>query len=537
MTFYSHQCIVSYLFSLVLVYFFFLPRFSKKIYFSENALQTGAARATYSQSDVTFALRYQRQTGPLRDLTSFRDKLTSLGLEYISLPRHNESIISVLHAPRSTGKECVVFTVPYPADPSARLPIFSFLYSLIHRFVEESPRWLHLDIVFLFVPKEREHEAVKEFLESLGKQQVFGIMRESLVLDFTAQFPYFDYVGVSSIGKNGELPNLDMVNIWHATCSRNQLPSLLFADPTHRLQGESVSAWEYKNLIRFWWKSALGFMTGIHGHFRSHGVFSMTVTTQKYEPDKRSSGGYQKSWLQLGSVIEGWFRCMNNLHEELHHSYFLYFKMSTYRFIGFEDYSHYIWAILTPMILMAMVGYTRVSSKSLKEWFVSSFVMCVAGMVYLCLPGIIVAYSGEYWPFAVLVTIGIVSVCCILFIRLLRAENLEPNWDRYTFLTQCIAFSALPAANVWNSSATIAIAFYLWLFHRIVQRVSKRKALVAILLLCPFSVVLLIMRYVEGPFVWTVSTDTLYDLYSNVLYIGLCMICFPVWLIQLCKCF
>src|SRR5690606_16558102 len=137
-------------------------------------------------------------------------------------------------------------------------------------------------------------------------------------------------------GFNGALPNLDMVNVIVFYASHYQLPISLFEndwvkDPNMNLL--------FKRLLTLWHhilNQLLSVPTGVHGIFRRESIHAVTITNEKSKQYKK--GNIRNNMFIIGSVIEATIRCLNNLLEELHQSFFLYFLDGMRTYMGFESF-------------------------------------------------------------------------------------------------------------------------------------------------------------------------------------------------------
>ncbi|XP_039586318.1 glycosylphosphatidylinositol anchor attachment 1 protein-like [Passer montanus] len=115
-----------------------------------------------------------------------------------------------------------------------------------------------------------------------------GAIQAALALELSSDV--LTSVDVAVEGLNGQLPNLDLLNLFHSFCLKNGLLCTF--------QGKALT------------------LRGINS-FRQH---------------KFDLGA-------LGRTLEGMFRKLNNLLERLHQSYFLYLLPSLARFVSVGSYA------------------------------------------------------------------------------------------------------------------------------------------------------------------------------------------------------
>lgn len=232
----------------------------------------------------------------------------------------------------------------------------------------------------------------------------FSLIREAIVLDFSDY--NFEQVALQAEGVNGEMANLDMVNVMVALCNVEGLWVSLFDKPTeqftralagldtvlesqqqqrqHRRHSVRGASWyreishykrenhdypfEIVHLARSWWNQLLGIPTGLHGFFRSnYNIHSITMkdAVQQGRPSSGNAARNSRSDLtqrmrnmvSVARVVEGTVRSMNNLIESLHHSFFIYFLASPVKYHGFEDFLPNLWLFVAPLVLQGFILY------------------------------------------------------------------------------------------------------------------------------------------------------------------------------------
>lgn len=324
--------------------------------------------------------------------------------------------IGIVRAPRGDGKEAIVLVTPYNSQrvqPNELLSLalgFS-VFSLLSRVA-----WLSKDIVWLSADSQfGEYAAVSAWLnqyqspvflrhteildtqtsandiygDNSGKtgSKVFkraGTMAAALIFKVgeTRRYEDRDSVMMYAEASNGQMPNLDLLNVIHYLAVHRQgfrvniaaFSSLLssawlraVAEFFHTLGSVlrkinpdwklDVAVPDYvegtANLANSIYNQALGVPTGSHGAFRDYQVDAVTL---EFSPTFHVKNENAKSLFLLrgGRLIEGVVRSVNNLLEKFHHSFFLYFLTAPGKFISVGVYMIPFALLLAPLPIVAV---------------------------------------------------------------------------------------------------------------------------------------------------------------------------------------
>jgi glycosylphosphatidylinositol transamidase len=241
-------------------------------------------------------------------------------------------------------------------------------------------KWLHHDLIFVIVDQTDKQWAGDEAF--MTSQEIpTGKKREAILLDFDTF--NFHSLGILTEGFNGELPNLDLVNTavrlaqysgvegislfkydHHSDNPRLNIPypvylyyrllksirefiSKLFGIPKHRIIEDRIFD-KSITIMHHAYNQLIGLGTGGHSWYRKYSTHGITLTNANGKAVV--SKGRRFNMIAIGKVVEGIVRSMNNLIEELHQSFFLYFMDSTMTYYGFEHYMPDLLAIIAPII-------------------------------------------------------------------------------------------------------------------------------------------------------------------------------------------
>ncbi|PKA66845.1 hypothetical protein AXF42_Ash003502 [Apostasia shenzhenica] len=377
--------------------------------------------------------------------------------------------IGIIRAPRGDGKEAIILVTPYNSEDiklndALSLGLAYAVFSLISRAV-----WLAKDIVWLAADSRHgEYAAVASWLKdyhnpvfssdpwgsgigscfetnNLHKKNdslfdevahnVFrraGTMSAALVLKVMEKNERRerDRLDLLAEASNGQMPNLDLINIVHFLAAHRQgldvnvgsfnfiLKSALIKNLGKVLQALSKLAqslnptWKFgvnsgdfvegtSTLASSMYYQALGVPTGSHGAFRD---FQIDAITMELSPRTsfNNENGISSFLLRGGRLIEGVVRSVNNLLEKFHQSFFLYFLTAPDKFISVGVYmiAFALLAAPLPIVAAALFSSTskatvsrnsdkKVSSSESWKWLYSAkvvFIVHLWGLMISLLP-------------------------------------------------------------------------------------------------------------------------------------------------------
>ncbi|XP_050433672.1 glycosylphosphatidylinositol anchor attachment 1 protein [Adelges cooleyi] len=381
--------VVMYIASIILFCVLAHNSFSSQTYFSENALLPGLVKGQLSDSTGTsFKNHYRELKAEAYHMENetphsyLISKFKNLRLETYS---HNytlnyplkkntkysgRNVYGILRAPRSASTESIVLSVPYRAPMSifpSTLPGLAIMFQ-IAQFFRQQKYWAK-DIIFLVT--EHEQLGMQAWLEayhgtccgSLGILDAgklngrAGAIQAALNLEIHSE--KIDHVDVKLFGLNGQLPNLDLVNLAHRLCNKESIRHTF-----NNKDGGAIGrakATNYKTnlstMISMVLTQATGVPDGNHGLFHRFGIEAITLEGH----EKKGRGDYI-SVLQVGRVIEGMFRSLNNLLERFHQSFFFYLLPSTDRYVSIGLYMPCLVLLVGALFLKAFSTWIQHSS-------------------------------------------------------------------------------------------------------------------------------------------------------------------------------
>ncbi|XP_050356076.1 glycosylphosphatidylinositol anchor attachment 1 protein [Nymphalis io] len=185
-----------------------------------------------------------------------------------------------------------------------------------------------------------------------------GSIQAAINLEFHT--PKFKYIEVKVEGLNGQLPNLDLVNLVHKLCVKSGI---------HHSYKNSYSWIRTRNKMDEWvngiWTmlgmvsaQVAGVANGNHGLFHRFGIEAVTLEGRDVDDPAGMAPRVQSlsygNFYRLGITLESILRSLNNLLERFHQSYFFYMLAATNRFISIGQYMPSLCLLCGAMLLRAL---------------------------------------------------------------------------------------------------------------------------------------------------------------------------------------
>ncbi|KAJ7970786.1 Glycosylphosphatidylinositol anchor attachment 1 protein [Quillaja saponaria] len=380
--------------------------------------------------------KFNRQFHQFHPLHFFTSPDSGAIWENISCSSHGMNTVGIIRAPRGDGKEAIVLVTPYNSvkvgnGEALSLGIAYSVFSLLSKVT-----WLSKDIIWLVADSQHgEYDSVAAWLRDYhtpvfsgvgtinaetckGSKAVYelkqksyterkiyddfrraGTMAAALVIKVTEESePIGDSLSISAEASNGQMPNLDLINIVNYLAVHRQglrvkvkkMWSLLDSKWLNLLGELFESIGQVARSLNLQWKfgvpaadyvegtatlasslfyQAMGVPTGPHGAFRDYQVDAITLEiSPRISPTKMVR--HKEFLLRAGRLIEGVVRSVNNLLEKFHQSFFLYLLTSPSKFVSVGVYM-IAFAILVaslPVVAASLyVDANSVDSNSRKE--------------------------------------------------------------------------------------------------------------------------------------------------------------------------
>ncbi|XP_046973446.1 glycosylphosphatidylinositol anchor attachment 1 protein [Vanessa cardui] len=420
----SPLCFVFYVAAIAWFFTLAHREFNNETYFSENALLPGLVTNEFNgeQSANQFfnellqELEEKYEDSDEMPIPWLVGKMSQMHLEVYT---HNftlnyplgqgqvykgTNVYGILRAPRTSSLEALVVTAPYRSLSNHQKGTAAGIALMLAfaQFARPQKYWAK-DIIFLITEHEqlgmqawleayhglqRESSSFYTSLGSFWQPSTSGLdlgkfakgfewitdhskcldpgtlkgrsgsIQAAINLEFHT--PKFKYIEVKVEGLNGQLPNLDLVNLVHKLCVKSGI---------HHSYKNSYSWIRTRNKMDEWvngiWTmlgmvsaQIAGVPNGNHGLFHRFGIESVTLEGRDIDDPAGMAPRVQSlsygNFYRLGITLESILRSLNNLLERFHQSYFFYMLAATNRFISIGQYMPSLCLLCGAMLLRAL---------------------------------------------------------------------------------------------------------------------------------------------------------------------------------------
>ena len=256
-----------------------------------------------------------------------------------------QNVYAILRAPRASSTEALILSVPYRPPYSLDQGTDTSLAVLLAtaKFFRRQNYWAK-DVIFLVT--QHEQLGAQAWLEAYHQRSCgsgilnygdlesrAGSIQAAINLEISE--PKITHFNVKVEGLNGQLPNLDLVNLVNRLCIREGVGQMFQGVEDHprpdSLRGYTRSL---QTLFAMATKQAAGVPSGNHGLFHRFGIEAVTIEGVYHKTKKR----FDVDVYTIGRIIEGIFRSLNNLLERFHQSFFFYLLPSSSRYVSIGMY-------------------------------------------------------------------------------------------------------------------------------------------------------------------------------------------------------
>ncbi|XP_017821005.1 GPI-anchor transamidase component GPAA1 isoform X1 [Callithrix jacchus] len=350
-------CVLSYLAGIAWFLALAFPPLTQRTYMSENAMGSTMVEEQFAGGDRARAFArdfaaHRRKSGAL-PVAWLERTMRSVGLEVYTqsfsrkLPFPDETherymvsgtnVYGILRAPRAASTESLVLTVPCGSD-STNSQAVGLLLALAAHF--RGQIYWAKDIIFLVTEYdllgteawlEAYHDVNVTGMQSSPLQGRAGAIQAAVALELSSDM--VTSLDVAVEGLNGQLPNLDLLNLFQTFCQKGGLLCTLQG----KLQPQDWTSLDgplqgLQMLLLMVLRQASGRPHGSHGLFLRYRVEALTLR------GINSFRQYKYDLVAVGKALEGMFRKLNHLLERLHQSFFLYLLPALSRFVSIGLY-------------------------------------------------------------------------------------------------------------------------------------------------------------------------------------------------------
>ncbi|XP_070238658.1 glycosylphosphatidylinositol anchor attachment 1 protein isoform X2 [Bos mutus] len=247
------------------------------------------------------------------------------------------NVYGILRAPRAASTESLVLTVPCGPD-STNSQAVGLMLALAAHF--RGQIYWAKDIIFLVTEHdllgteawlEAYHDVNITGMQSSPLQGRAGAIQAAVALELSSDV--VTSLDVAVEGLNGQLPNLDLLNLFQTFCQKGGLLCTLQG----KLQPQDWTSIDgplqsVQTLLLMVLQQASGRPHGAHGLFLRYRVEALTLR------GINSFRQYKYDLVAVGKALEGMFRKLNHLLERLHQSFFFYLLPALSRFVSIGLY-------------------------------------------------------------------------------------------------------------------------------------------------------------------------------------------------------
>ncbi|KAM7533811.1 hypothetical protein Aperf_G00000118515 [Anoplocephala perfoliata] len=279
----------------------------------------------------------------------------------------SSNLYAIMRSRSGSRTEALVVIAPLRASGESERTIsgsYTYIISLAKQL--SSQLYWAKDIIFLF--PDMEYIGLIAWLDAYYGVNTSPVVHGSkldgrsgsLQAGICLEFPTLNIarLDVSYQGMNGELPNLDLINTVTRLAKKHAIPLSFHGQPqgfTHSSRLPQV-----KQLISSIWLQGSGSPSGLHGPLISFQIPCLTLrgippsSSASQQPNVR----YVK---QVGSLIEGFLRCLNNLQERMHQSFYYYLLPDLWHYISIGVYIPFILIALAAMLVQVVRIYVEIT--------------------------------------------------------------------------------------------------------------------------------------------------------------------------------
>lgn len=313
----------------------------RQTYISENALMPSQAYSYFRETEwnIVRGIREEIEARQLQyeekianRVSTAQEWLTEYGAKTAVFESDDsKTVYGVFHAPRGDGTEAIVLALPwYNSDNEFNCGGVALGLALA-RYFSRWPIWSKNIIIVL---SENSGPALRSWVNAYHSSLDLtgGSIEAAIVLDYASSDDHFQHMEISYNGLNGELPNLDLVNIAISITLHEGMRVSLHGIPYEKLDQINYFT-RIKTMIlgiRNW---AFAGARKIHGNEAFSGWRIQSVTLKAIQGEKE-----QHDITTMGRVTEAMFRAINNLLEKFHQSFFFYLLLSPRNFVSISSY-------------------------------------------------------------------------------------------------------------------------------------------------------------------------------------------------------
>uniref|UniRef100_A0A8C8MKL8 Glycosylphosphatidylinositol anchor attachment 1 protein n=1 Tax=Oncorhynchus tshawytscha TaxID=74940 RepID=A0A8C8MKL8_ONCTS len=361
-------------------------------------------------------------------------------------------------------------------------------------------------------------------------------------------------------GLNGQLPNLDLANLFYAFCQKIGVLCTI-QGKLQRNDWDTTSGYSHaaQTMMLMVLKQASGRPWGDHGLFLRYHIEAASIR------GINSFRQYKTDTTTIGRLLEGMYRKLNNLLERLHQSYFFYLMPSLSRFVSIGYYMPAFGLLAVILLLRALDLWVQLgasppgtedgpSSPGVLSILTPVVISHMTGVALYTLPILSQEMAVQHFPVSeteavVLTAIAIYTAGLALphnTHRLLQGEGTEEGWRVLKLVALLYLAVLLGCTALINFSLGFILALSLVPIAAFITPHTPKALSAAIMVLLSPGCTLLYCVFVfqelqETPvslqdgwmlFLSVISQGILdHALYGSLVYPLLALLIYPCWLL------
>ncbi|KAH3674234.1 hypothetical protein WICMUC_003476 [Wickerhamomyces mucosus] len=319
----------------------------RQTYISENALMPSQAYSYFRETEWNILRGYRTQImnfendnnnnynnnsdGIYSNLKTMENWFLDIGFKTnIYHSEFGNTLYAVYHAPKSDDTEAILLGAAYfNSDNEFNIGGLSLAISLARYF----HRWSIWSKNIIIVIPETPNLALRSWVNAYHTDLdlTAGSIESAIMLDYASVEDNFKYIELYYEGLNGQLPNLDLINV-AVSISEHEGPRISL----HQTIESELYINNYWSRLRILINSikelSLAGIKNGHGNEAFSGWRIQAITL------KAKSFGEGYDITTFGRVPEAIFRAINNLLEKFHQSFFFYLLLGPRLFISIGTY-------------------------------------------------------------------------------------------------------------------------------------------------------------------------------------------------------
>ncbi|KAH3686839.1 hypothetical protein WICPIJ_002166 [Wickerhamomyces pijperi] len=309
----------------------------RRTYISENALLPSQAYSYFRESEWNIVrgyrdeiLKFNREdkVGNLQEMQTW---IEDIGFKtHIHTSEFGDTLYGIWHVPKGDDTESMVLGAAYfNSDGDFNVGGMALSIALGRYF----HRWNIWSKNIIIVIPENPNLALRHWVNAYhgDLDLTGGSIEAALMLDYASDSDNFDYTELYYEGLNGQLPNLDYINVAVSVAEHEGSRISLHRTPKEELWNNDYTS-RLTILLKSIKELALAGIRRPHGNEAFSGWRIQAITL------KAIGFTGANDITTFGRIPEAVFRSVNNLLEKFHQSFFFYLMLAPRHFISIGTY-------------------------------------------------------------------------------------------------------------------------------------------------------------------------------------------------------